>query len=257
VSALIEALTEVVRLTGEVALAQFGKHPPMELKADGTPVTAADRAAEKRARQWVEEHFPDDGIVGEEFGETRPGATRRWFIDPIDGTKTYIRGVPLWGTQIALVEKRRPLASAIFVPALGELIVAEVGQGCWYQGARCTVSPVDRIANATLVTTDERFANAPELRSSYEQLAARCGFMRSWGDCYGYLLVATGRADIMLDPVLSPWDAAPLQPIIVEAGGVLTDWQGTDTPWGGNAVATNRGIADAARRLLSSSGVSS
>ncbi len=126
---LMEAAAEVARKSGDVALDFFRKGVTVDIKGDGTPVTVADRTAEQTARDWIEKHFPEDGILGEEFGETRPGARRRWILDPIDGTKTFVRGVPLWGTLVAVAEGERILAGAAYFPPVGELLVAAPGAG--------------------------------------------------------------------------------------------------------------------------------
>lgn len=251
---LMEAAAEVARIAGDIALRRFRTALTVEAKADGSPVTIADRGAERAAREWIEGHFPGDGILGEELGSVRLDAARRWILDPIDGTKSFIRGVPLWGSLVALVEREgdenRVVAGAAYYPALGESLVAAPGAGAWWNGARCSVSDVAKIEEATVLTTDERFRNAPERLAAWNALAGRALLSRSWGDCYGYLLVATGRAEVMVDGVLSPWDAAAFLPIIEEAGGVLTAWTGKRTPFGGDAIASNASLASAARQLL-------
>jgi len=233
-----------------VALGHYRTGLAVERKADGSPVTEADRAAERAAREWIEARFPADGIQGEELGIARPDAPRRWLIDPIDGTRTFVRGVPLWGTLVAIVEGERVIAGAARFPALGEALVASPGHGCWWSGARTAVSGVEAMAEALVLTTDERYATTPEWRPGWERLATRAGLARSWGDCYGYLLVATGRAEAMLDPVMSAWDAAALQPIIEEAGGRFTDWSGARTAFGGSVIATNARLAGDVRELV-------
>ncbi len=246
----VAPVAELARLTGDVALRHYRAHLRVETKADGSPVTIADRAAEQAAREWVDRLFPADGFLGEESGETRPGATRRWIIDPIDGTKAFVRGVPLWGSLVALCEGERVLAGAAYFPCLDELVAAAPGAGCWWNGSRSAVSSVGSLAQATVLTTDDRFTERPGFRESFERVSAGASVTRSWGDCFGYLLVATGRAEVMADPVMSPWDAAALQPIIVEAGGVFTDWHGVETAFGGHTVATNRALAETVRSLL-------
>lgn len=248
---LMEAAMEVARVAGAIALDGFRRgraHP--EAKADGSPVTEWDRAAERAARAWLEERFTADGILGEEFGETRPGARRRWLVDPIDGTRTFVRGVPLWGTLVAAVEAGEVVAGAAHFPALGDLLAAAPGAGCWWNGARCAVSEETDLARALVLTTDERCTAAPERRTGWERLAAAAGMSRSWGDCYGYLLLATGRAEAMVDPVMSAWDAAALVPIVEEAGGVITDWDGLRGGFGGSVVATNARLATRVRSLV-------
>ena len=241
---------ELARITGTVALRHYRTHLTVETKADGSPVTVADRAAETAARAWVQSRFPQDGILGEELGEERPGAARRWIIDPIDGTKSFVRGAPLWGSLVALCEGDRVLAGAAYFPAVDELVAAAPGAGCWWNGSRCRVSSVSALADATVLTTDERFPDRPERAIGWRALARSASVSRTWGDCFGYLLVATGRAEAMCDGTLSVWDAAALQPIIEEAGGVFTDWLGAPTAFGGSAIATNRLLAEDVRSLL-------
>jgi histidinol phosphatase-like enzyme (inositol monophosphatase family) len=248
---LMRAAEEVARRSGDVALGFFRQGIQVDTKGDGTPVTVADQTAEKTARAWIESHFPEDGILGEEFGETRPGAKRRWILDPIDGTKTFIRGVPLWGTLVAVAQGERILAGAAYFPPVGDMLVAAPGQGCWWNGKRSRVSEEASLSRAVVLSTDERFLVHPERGEKWRALAAKAAISRTWGDCYGYLLVATGRAEAMIDEVLSPWDAAALQPIIEEAGGVFTDWTGTRTSFGGNAIATNAALASLVREQLS------
>jgi histidinol phosphatase-like enzyme (inositol monophosphatase family) len=247
---LVTAVEEVARIAGDIALGYYKTSLVVESKADGSPVTVADRSAEQAARAWIEAHFPDDGILGEEMGVARPDARRRWILDPIDGTKTFVRGVPLWGTLIGLCEGDDVLAGAAYFPALAEMLAAARGAGCWWNGTRCRVSSLATLSDATVLTTDERFAGNSDQLAGWRSLSSRAAVSRSWGDCYGYLLVATGRAEVMVDGIVSPWDAAALMPIVEEAGGVFTDWKGTRTAFGGSAVATNQGIAPEARRLL-------
>jgi histidinol-phosphatase len=250
-SLLLEAVAELARVTGDTALRYFRTGVTVESKHDGTPVTVADRAAEEVARDWLRARFPDDGILGEELGEERPRARRRWVLDPIDGTKTFVRGVPLWGSLVALHEGETVLAGAIYCPAVGELVAAAPGAGCWWNGSRCTVSAIGDLTAATIVTTDERFVDHPGRAASWRELAERVSVSRSWGDCYGYLLVATGRAELMTDPVLSLWDAVALLPVITEAGGIYTDWRGRLTAFGGaGVVATNARLAGEIRSRL-------
>src|SRR5215218_9772677 len=243
---LLDSTIALARLTGGIALSHYRSNLTVETKSDGSPVTAADRAAETAAREWVNRFFPADGILGEEFGAERAAAPRRWVIDPIDGTKSFVRGVPLWGSLVALCEGERVLAGAAYFPAVDELVAAAPGAGCWWNGRRCHVSGVRSLADATVLTTDERFRERPERAAGWRALSHAASVSRTWGDCFGYLLVATGRAEVMCDPVMSIWDAAALQPIIEEAGGVFTDWTGVATAFGGSTVATNRSLADEA-----------
>lgn len=282
-AALLGAVTEVARLAGAVALTYFDQarrsHLDVEFKGDGSPVTAADRAAESTAREWIERHFPADGILGEELGAVRPHARRRWIIDPIDGTKSFVRGVPLWGTLVAVAEGDSVFAGAIHCAAVGEMVSAAMGQGSWWNGVRCRVSREPDLARATVLATEavarptletpvksstarhgsprprrrSRPATAGDRRwQGWQRVAERAAVARTWGDAYGYLLVATGRAEVMVDAVMHPWDTAALAPVIIEAGGVFTDWDGVATALGGSSVATNGALAEEVRALLKS-----
>jgi histidinol phosphatase-like enzyme (inositol monophosphatase family) len=246
----MEAVAELAKKTGEVALRSYRKGIAVDLKGDQSPVTEADRSAERFAREWIAARFPDHGVLGEEYGETNPEARFRWCIDPIDGTRTFITGVPLWGTLIALCEGTRVLAGAAAYPALGESIVAANGEGCWSDGVRCAVSTVDTIERATVLTTGLSFRHRVQRRDGWMELASRANTARTWGDCYGYLLVATGRAEVMVDSVMKPWDAAPFVPIIREAGGVIADYAGNDAAFGDGAIATNAALSRLARDVL-------
>ena len=247
---LLQAVAEVAALAGAEAAKHFRKPLAVEAKADGSPVTRADRDAERLARAWIEERFPEDGILGEEFGDTRAGARRRWLVDPVDGTRAFVKGVPLWGTLVAIAEGERVLAGAAEFPALGERAAAAFGEGCWWNGVRCEVSRVASVAAATLLATDAAFQRTPDRGERWRALAGRADAARTWGDCYGYLLVATGRAELMTDGRLSPWDAAAPSILVEEAGGVFTDWHGRPTAFGDGALATNAALAAEIRREL-------
>lgn len=247
---LLDAVHEAARVAGDVAMRHYKTSLAIEAKTDGSPVTIADREAETAVREWISRRFPEDGIEGEELGVLRPDARRRWVIDPIDGTKTFVRGVPLWGTLVAIVEDGDVLAGAAFFPAVDEMVVAARGEGMWWNDARCGVSRIDRLERATVLTTDQRFREDEAKREAWRRVSDRALVSRTWGDCYGYLLVATGRAEVMADGSMAAWDAAALAPIIEEAGGVFTDWTGAPTAFGGNAIATNAALAMETRDLL-------
>lgn len=249
-SLLLQAAADVAELAARVAMQWYGKHIAVETKGDGSPVTIADREAERTAREWLTKHFPQDGLQGEEFGIEREGASRRWILDPIDGTKAFVRGVPLWGTLVACCEGETVLAGAACFPVVDELVVAATGEGCWWNGRRAKVSDVSSLEKSTLLITDDRFLGRPRRAEQWQTLAAQTDVVRTWGDCYGYLLVATGRAEIMVDDIVNPWDAAALLPVITEAGGAFTSWAGVTTAFGGDLIATNAGVATATRRIL-------
>jgi histidinol-phosphatase len=245
----MEAVAEVATLAGANAMSYFMTRLETEIKGDGSPVTIADRSSERMAREWIEKRFPDDGILGEEYGDTRPNARRRWIIDPIDGTKAFIRGVPFWGTLIAVLENETVIAGAASFPALKETLVASSGEGCWWNGSRCSVSSVIDLSSAAVLASDAAFTNHPEKLERWLALGARAEMSRTWGDCVGYLLVATGRAEVMVDPIVSAWDIAALMPAVIEAGGVFTDWEGK-TKCGTSAIATNAALAGVVRDIL-------
>jgi histidinol-phosphatase len=249
-SLLHEAVVDVARIAGKVALGYFKSNVTVETKADGSPVTIADRAAEDAARAWIASRFPGDAIEGEERGGRTTDSRRRWIIDPIDGTKAFVRGVPLWGSLVAVCEGADVVAGAAIFPAVGEELSAAVSRGAWWNGVRCSVSSVDTLAQATVLTTNPQFRLTPHLKPAWDRLAAAAGVARGWGDCYGYLLVATGRAEVMVDGILADWDAAALSIAIIEAGGVFTDYSGRPTPFGKSAIATNSALAIGARQLL-------
>ncbi|MGQ0539291.1 MAG: inositol monophosphatase family protein [Gemmatimonadaceae bacterium] len=247
----LDIMAAVTSHAGAVALRHFRTQLVVDTKRDGSPVTIADHAAERAARDWIQQRFPGDAIMGEEFGDTdMPNAKRRWVIDPIDGTKSYIHGVPLWGTMVGVMEDERFVAGGISCPAADELVVAAAAAGCWHNGSRCTVSGVRDIATATVLTSDERFRSNPLRHARWMALAERCAIARSWGDCYGYVLVATGRAELMVDDRLSLWDFAPLVPIITEAGGAISDWRGRMSVFSGEAIASNGHLAASLRDIL-------
>lgn len=247
---LLEAVQAVARLAGDVALTHYRTAITVETKGDGSPVTIADRESEQAARDWIVQRFPADGILGEEFGARDGTSGRRWLLDPIDGTKSFVRGVPLWGTLIAVAEGDRVLAGCAYFPAVNEIIAAAPGEGCWWNGRRASVNSVDTLAGATALVTDDRTFGLAAQRDSWMALADAVAIARSWGDCFGYLLVATGRAEVMVDPIINPWDAACFLPIIEEAGGVFTSLGGERTAFGGHAIATNKALAAAAREFF-------
>jgi histidinol phosphatase-like enzyme (inositol monophosphatase family) len=245
----MHAAHDAAMVAARSAMAHYKSGIAVQAKGDGSPVTEADRGAERAVREWIAQRFPADGILGEEFPETPGTSGRRWIVDPIDGTKSFVRGVPLWGSLVALMEGDRVLAGAAAFPAAGESIAAAPGCGTWHDGVRARVSTVADLAASTVLITDALPLATPALRDVM-RFVKQTALQRTWGDCYGYLLVATGRAEVMIDAILNPWDAACFLPIIEEAGGVFSDLRGARTVFGGDAVATNTALASAARRTL-------
>lgn len=244
---LLEFAIDLAWRAGRSTLSRFQTGTPVEWKADRSPVTEADRAAERLVRERIERQFPDDGIIGEEFGIVRPDADCRWIVDPIDGTRSFVHGVPLYGTLIALEIRGEPVIGVIHLPALEETVAAATGHGCWWNGRRARVSETATLADALVVTTDVATLESAGRAAAWGRLREAVGMTRTWGDCWGYALVATGRADAMIDPVLSIWDAAAVAPIVREAGGVATDLEGRARHDAGHFIATNKRLADPLR----------
>lgn len=220
----------------------------VELKADRTPVTVADKRAEEAIRSFLQRECPSHGILGEEFGETAGDGRHRWVLDPIDGTKSFIHHVPLFGTLIALERDGEPVVGVIACHAVGETVAAAKGEGAWLNGRRASVSTVAPVAEATVSMTSATRVDA-EHPKAWQALATGARMIRTWGDCYGYLAVAAGRVEAMLDPEMNIWDAAALYPVITEAGGRMTTWRGEDRV--GDSVAASNGLVhDELLRIL-------
>jgi histidinol phosphatase-like enzyme (inositol monophosphatase family) len=236
---LLDFTVRLAREAGEITRGYYQRACAAERKRDGSFVTAADREAERSVRRSIEAAFPADSILGEEEGERVGTSNRRWIIDPLDGTYSFVHGVPLFGTLIGLEVDGEVLVGAANLPALGELIYAARGLGCFWNGEPARVSSTRLLDEALLLSTDFGTCARYGFGAAAERLQSRAAARRTWGDCYGHVLVATGRADVMLDPVMNVWDCAALQPIVEEAGGTFTDWGGRRTIRGGNAVSTN------------------
>lgn len=237
---LMEFAVDAAWQAGKITLEYFQRPLQFELKADASPVTVADRRAEELLRIAIETRFPDHAVVGEEFGETGPKDARyRWILDPIDGTLSFVRGVPLYGVMVALERDGAALVGVVNFPALGDMVYAARGVGAYWNGRRTRVSAVDHLDAALVLATDVSSMARHGRGDAYERLAAASKMQRTWGDCYGHILVATGRAEAMLDPIMNLWDTAALMPILEEAGGTFTDWSGVATHTAPEAVSTN------------------
>jgi len=277
----LEVARRAVEHAGQLTLEYFGATYTVEYKADASPVTVADRGGETLIREELAAAFPADGIVGEEFPETIGTSGRRWIIDPIDGTASFVRGVPLYGVLVGLeiadaptpdatdtptsarasidataaATARRPHSRGCVVgvagfPALGETFWAARGAGAFRNGEPTRVSTVAKLADATIVTSDVKPQWYGDRFQGFVRLVERAARQRGWGDCYGYALLASGRADVMVDPLLNAWDIAALVPIIEEAGGVFFDWSGAPTIYGGSGIATTPALRDEVLRAL-------
>jgi histidinol phosphatase-like enzyme (inositol monophosphatase family) len=241
---------ESAHLAGSYTLGYFNASPRVELKADRTPVTAADRGAEALLRERIERAFPTHGIVGEEHG-VKPGSEpARWILDPIDGTHSFICGVPLYSVLVGFEWEGEAIAGVIHMPALTETVYAARGLGCRWNGRLARVSGVQDLAQARLVYASAKWPREQGKGAEFERLLAATGKDRGFPDAYGYALVATGRAEIALDPVMMLWDTTALYPVVTEAGGSFTDWKGNPTHTAPEAIATNGHLLAAALETL-------
>jgi len=224
---------EAAHRAGRSTLAHFQTGAAVDLKADETPVTVADRGAERMIREMIAREFPNDAILGEEEGGDHSNPNR-WVVDPIDGTKSFVSGVPLYGTLLAYEENFRPVVGVVYFPALGDLVYAELGSGAWWNGRACRTTERDHVKGAVLCCGGYKSMAQYGRDAAFNALAAEAMATRTWGDAYGHMLVATGRADAMIDPIVSRWDLSAVRIIVEEAGGRFTDFRGED-PFAGDA----------------------
>lgn len=225
---LLKIALEASALAEKEILKVYTSDYSVEWKPDSTPVTIADKKSEEVMREFFAKETPGFGIIGEEFGVESKEAEYQWILDPIDGTKSFIHGVPLFGTLIALYKKGTPLVSIIRLPALHSTLYASEGAGAFIDGKRIFASKETELSQAlvlsgTLNTMEDKGYGKP-----FESLRRSARLYRGWGDCYGYYLVAAGRGDIMVDPVVSLWDVAPLPLIFKEAGGYFGSFSGEE-----------------------------
>ncbi len=227
----------------------------VDLKQDASPVTVADREAEQLLRKQIAASFPQDGILGEEFGEQPGSSGFRWILDPIDGTKSFIYGVPLYSVLIGVEHESESRIGVIYVPAMDEMVYAARGQGAWHvRGSQppkpARISKTKTLAEGLFCTSGLTGFHKRGSLDVFERLTKAAKVGRTWGDGFGYLLLATGRADVMVDPAMFLWDAAPLPPIMQEAGGTFTDWKGNVTIAAGEGIGTNGFLLDEVLRLV-------
>ena len=248
---------------GRITLTHYNKGIQHDLKHDESPVTAADRATEEFIRSEIERAYPTHAIVGEEFGESpsplRPspagrgdGNPFRWIVDPIDGTKSFLKGVPFYSVLIALEIEGISRVGAVCFPALDEILYAADGLGCWWNGKRAHVSDVSKLKDAVFTYTSWSGFRTRERVDVFERLHKECFFGRGWSDAYGYHMVATGRAEIMLDASIQLWDVAPFPPIFREAGGFFGSWDGKEGHTFGEGLAVNAALKSKVLKLIRS-----
>ncbi len=242
----LTAMIEIASAAGAHTLKYFrSRQLVVDAKQDDSPVTVADREAEQLVRKLVAERYPSDTLQGEEFAEKSGTSPFRWVVDPIDGTKSFVCGAPLYSTLLALEFEGEPIAGVIFIPALDEMVVAATGRGSWFRTGsqadwqQASVSTKRKLSEAVFLVSQVDSFKKIGAGKVYEALEQAAWVTRSWGDGYGYLMVATGRAELMLDPICNPWDVAAIKPILEEAGGKFTDWTGAATVRGGNGIGTN------------------
>ncbi|MEN9933641.1 MAG: hypothetical protein RLZZ387_220 [Chloroflexota bacterium] len=252
-SELREFAAELAWLAGKLTLRYFQTGLTPDIKADQSPVTLADRESERLMRELIEARYPDHSILGEEEGETRPGASHRWILDPIDGTKSFVRGVPLYAVLVGLEREGEAVVGAVNVPGLGDFLTAAKGMGCQWNGRAARVSDTARLKDSLLLATEPHNMGRYGREAAYARLVGASKMYRGFSDAYAYVLLATGRAELVLDPEMNAWDCAALLPVVQEAGGTFTDWQGVPTIHGGEAIATNGKVFDEVMRVVRSS----
>lgn len=239
---LREAAESIAGYGGGSTLNYFKKTFNLEFKDDLSPVTEADKEAEMIIRDAIRNKFPEHGIIGEEFGSEGEDKEVVWVIDPIDGTQSFIHGIPIYTTLIGILIENVPKVGVIYAPALEEMVSAATGSGAFLNGKSCSVRNCNEMSRATFLSTDIVNIKKYNYEKAFEELLAATRIHRTWGDAYGHLMVAAGRADIMFDPILNIWDAAALLPIVTEAGGVFTDVTGIETINSGNGISCSEGI---------------
>lgn len=237
----LEFAQETAYLAGKLTLGYYQTGVRPDFKADDTPVTIADHKAEELIRGRIERRYPKHAILGEEFGvNENQEASQRWHIDPIDGTKSFMRGIPLYSVLIGLEIEGQVQVGVAYFPALDEMIAAARGAGCWWNGRRAKVSSVSSLNRAMVAFSDvANFSNFNK-EEAWERIKQATYFRGGWGDAYGHLLVATGRVELMLDPIMNAWDCAPFPPILEEAGGYFGNWSGEATIYGQEALSTSQ-----------------
>jgi len=233
----VSFIRSLANASGEIIKKNFRTQLGFDVKPDGTPVTIADRQAEMVMRQMIQDRFPDHGIFGEEFDSINLDAEYLWVLDPIDGTKTFVSGTYLFGTLIALLKDGQPFVGAINNPVTCQFLVGD-GSVTWLNGSTVQVRDCDSIEKATILTTNPLTVHQHRNGNAFDRLVQKANLYRTWGDCHGYFLVATGYADVMIDAAMHIWDVAALIPVIEGAGGKITDYYGGDPMSGEGAVAT-------------------
>lgn len=242
-AAYLEFVTDVAYRAGQISLGYFRRGVAAEYKEDNTPVTEADRAVETFLRREIERAYPDHAIIGEEFGEEAGDDGRpAWIIDPIDGTKSFMRGVPLYGVLIGLEIEGEVRVGAAYYPGTDELLYAAEGMGAWCNGRRVRVSQIGELSRACVTYTTYHNFHKKRSHAVWERLSQAAYMVRGWSDAYGLLLVASGRTEAHLEPIMAVWDCGPFPIIFKEAGGYFGDWRGNPGHRHGEALACNAAL---------------
>jgi histidinol phosphatase-like enzyme (inositol monophosphatase family) len=246
----LDFAVDAVWQAGRITSRYFQTDVQTDWKQDETPVTIADREAELKLRKLIGDYYPDDGILGDEYGAQEGKSGYRWIIDPIDGTKSFVQGVPFYGVLLAREGAEGVDIGCVYMPALDEMVWAARGEGCWWNGRRARVSTVARLEDACICYTSWKSFAENGREDAWRDLTRTVRLHRGWGDCYGHILVATGRAEASFDPIMNPWDCGPLLPILEEAGGSFTDWNGLATIHGKDAFSSNGLVLEAVKAKL-------
>jgi histidinol-phosphatase len=245
----LAAAVEAARAAAEIAMRYYRGGVEVTIKPDQTPVTQADREAEQAITRMLGRAFPEWGFLGEEFGQTGPTETR-WIIDPIDGTRNFVRGIPFWAVLIALEERGEVTTGVVLNPATDELFTARRGEGAYRNGERLHVSSREGMSEATVLHSELKLLREAGCWDGFVRLLDAGSRTRGFGDYYGYGLVAAGKAEVYVEVDLKPWDIAAVKILVEEAGGRLTDWSGRPTIYEGAVLASNGRLHGEALRLL-------
>ncbi len=252
---ILDFAITTVKAAGDITLQYFGNNPDVELKPDQTPVTQADKACEAAIISCIQKHFPDDTILGEESGEIAGKSEFKWILDPIDGTKSFIHGIPIYATLLGVEKAGECVVGVAYAPAMNELTYASKGGGCYINGEPVAVSEIGNLDKSMLFYTSFRGFYNCDMHELFLQLMHRTELQRGLPDYYGHILIAKGCGEVMVEPLVSPWDIAALKVIIEEAGGRLTDFDGRPTIYSGCAVTSNGKVHDEVLDIIRKCGV--
>lgn len=247
----LDFAVETAYQAGQLTLGYFQRGISADFKGDDSPVTLADKEGEALIRSRIEKTYPEHGMLGEEFGDSGEGASHRWLIDPIDGTKSFMRGVPLYGVLLALEIEGRIEVGVAYFPGVGDMVYAASGEGCYWNGRRCQVNDTARLERAFVSFTDVRGFDKYGRGEAWKRLQETTYYNVGWSDAYGHMLVATGRCDLMLDPIMNPWDCGPFPVLLREAGGYAGDWSGNETVYADEMISTTKHLLPQVLALVS------